>query len=247
MLIRLLLSCLALPALAGTLDSVSRLRAATEVENKGTAIAQQLQCYDYSGCSGDSVIANDYMPYISYHNMDNRIESCYFQGIWILYGEEVYNRDNLGAHNTWGFSTNGQVKCMDMPANFKNDASSLRYSGHPADMYQNSINMYFSEYFMGDEEFAYSDSPVLNYDNSAQSIIVTGYEPWTIYQHANYQGYKACLYPGQAGSPAFYWTRDTLQSLANDISSVAKGCFAKERFYPNDHGNSTAAGFSYFH
>merc|ERR1712154_606160 len=61
-----------------------------------------------------------------------------------------------------------------MPTNFKNEASSLRYVGHPSDMYKDSINMYFNEYFMGDEEFAYQNSPVLNYDNRAQSIIVPG-------------------------------------------------------------------------
>merc|ERR1712227_765409 len=94
--------------------------------------------------------------------MDNKIESCVFNGIWILYGEEVYNSGNPLAHNFW------------------NEASSLRYSGHPQDMYKDSINMYFNEYFMGDEEFAYQNSPVLNYDNRAQSIIVTGDQWWTI-------------------------------------------------------------------
>merc|ERR1712107_130268 len=107
------------------------------------------------------------------------------------------------------------------------------YSGHPQDMYKDSINMYFNEYFMGDEEFAYQNSPVLNYDNRAQSIIVTGDQWWMIYESANYGGYKACLAPGQDNMPAFYSTMGSLHSLANDISSVAIGCYAKDKFYPD--------------
>ena len=207
---------------------VPRLRAASQLEDE--AFQQRLQCWDRTSQNGDSVIATDYMPYISYHNMDNKIESCVFNGIWILYGEEVYNSGNPLAHNFWAY---GENYATDMPSNFMNEASSLRYSGHPQDMYKDSINMYFNEYFMGDEEFAYQNSPVLNYDNRAQSIIVTGDQWWTIYESANYGGYKACLAPGQDTMPAFYSTMGSLHSLANDISSVAIGCYAKDKFYPD--------------
>ena len=211
---------------------VPRLRAASQVDvaPEDEAFQQRLQCWDRTSQNGDSVIATDYMPYISYHNMDNKIESCVFNGIWILYGEEVYNSGNPLAHNFWAY---GENYATDMPSNFMNEASSLRYSGHPQDMYKDSINMYFNEYFMGDEEFAYQNSPVLNYDNRAQSIIVTGDQWWTIYESANYGGYKACLAPGQDNMPAFCSTMGSLHSLANDISSVAIGCYAKDKFYPD--------------
>merc|ERR1712181_122808 len=201
-------------ATAASLDlkqvAVPRLRAASGDANENEAFQQRLQCWDRTGQNGDSVIATDYMPYISYHNMDNKIESCVFNGIWILYGDEVYNGGNPLSHNWWAY---GENYASDTPANFRNEASSLRYSGHPGDMYKDSINMYFNEYFMGDEEFAYQNSPVLNYDNRAQSIIVTGDQWRTIYEFANYEGYKACL--------------------AHDISSVAVGCYAKDKFYPD--------------
>merc|ERR1712133_267351 len=183
--------------------AVPRLRAASGDANENDAFQQRLQCWDRTGQQGDSVIATDYMPYISYHNMDN---------------------------NFWAYGENYPT---DMPTNFRNEASSLRYVGHPQDMYKDSINMYFNEYFMGDEEFAYQNSPVLNYDNRAQSIIVTGDQWWTIYESANYGGYKACLAPGQDTMPAFYSTMGSLHSLANDISSVAIGCYAKDKFYPD--------------
>ena len=228
---------------------VPRLRAASQVDvaAEDEAFQQRLQCWDRTSQNGDSVIATDYMPYISYHNMDNKIESCVFNGIWILYGEEVYNSGNPLAHNFWAY---GENYATDMPSNFMNEASSLRYSGHPQDMYKDSINMYFNEYFMGDEEFAYQDSPLLNYDNRAQSIILTGYQYWTIYQYPNYQGYSACLAPGNNGMPGFYSTQGSLHSLANDVSSIAMGCHSNVRLYPDNHRMRMANGtngFSSFH
>merc|ERR1711970_1555241 len=94
-------------ATAASLDlkqvAVPRLRAASTDANKNEAFQQRLQCWDRTGQNGDSVIATDYMPYISYHNMDNKIESCVFNGIWILYGDEVYNGGNPLAHNFWAY------------------------------------------------------------------------------------------------------------------------------------------------
>merc|ERR1712037_322643 len=162
----LTLTNLALAA-AASLDlkqvAVPRLRAASGDGNENEAFQQRLQCWDRTSQNGDSVIATDYMPYISDHNMDNRIESCVFNGIWVLYGDEVYNGGNPLAHNFWAFGENYPT---DMPTNFKNEASSLRYVGHPSDMYKDS-------------------------------------------------------------------TMGSLHSLANDISSVAVGCYAKDKFYPD--------------
>jgi hypothetical protein len=250
------LSCLALAALAsaGTLDRqglVPRLRAADEVlDGDSAAGRQKIVCYDGPNQTGQSIVIDDYMPYIE-GNMGNRIESCCFNGIWILYGEENYNRDDLTAHNFWAYGQDYNY-CTNMPNGFKNEASSVRYSGHPSNMTKASINLYHSEYFMGDEEFAYENSPVLNYDNRAQSVIVTGDEWWTIYSGSNYQGYKACLAPGINGGPAFYLNKASLHSLGNDISSLAKGCWAEKRLEPDwpvvaARGLSAAAGFSQFH
>ena len=118
--------------------AVPRLRAASGDTNDNEAFQQTLQCWDRTSQNGDSVIATDYMPHISYHNMDNKIESCVFNGIWILYGDEVYNGGNPLAHNWWAY---GENYASDTPENFRNEASSLRYSGHPTDMYKDSINM----------------------------------------------------------------------------------------------------------
>ena len=62
-------------------------------------------------------------------------------------------------------------------------------------------------------------------------MIVTGCSPWTIYQYDNYQGYSACLFPADTTNcyPSFYPTPDNLGVLSDQVSSVRKGCFSKNR------------------
>ena len=64
-----------------------------------------------------------------------------------------------------------------------------------------------------------------------RSAIVTGCKPWTIYQYDNYQGYSACLFPADTTNcyPSFYPTPDNLGGLSDQVSSVRKGCFSKNR------------------
>ena len=249
MLVLLSLSCVAL-ATAGTLDSqalVPLLRAAANTTGGEAAVQQRLVCYDSRGQYGESHTYTDYAPFLS--SMDNRIESCCFTGVWLLYGQQNYNGANSQEHNFWAYGTD---YCTDMQPQFMNEASSLRYSGHPQDMYRDSINLYFMEYFMGDEEFAYQDAPFLNYDNRARSIIVTGSQWWTVYEGAYYGGYSACLAPGNSGFPAFYPTAGSLHNLANSISSVRMGCYSSTRLLPGDSAralghNATNASYSAFH
>ena len=47
-------------------------------------------------------------------------------------------------------------------------ASSIRYSGAPDDMYHDTANFYFTEHFNGGEEFVYGDTPQLNYDDQVE-------------------------------------------------------------------------------
>jgi hypothetical protein len=59
---------------------------------------------------------------------------------------------------------------------------------------------YSRDFFIGGEEFLYNDAAQLNYDNQAQSVIVTGCSAWTLYQYSNYQvcmdqnsNYQVCM------------------------------------------------------
>merc|ERR1712080_84630 len=153
--------CLLLLSLAlSQAGSVTRLSASSKVSTR-TSASQRLTCYDYANRGGNSVVATDYIPNLQNYNMDNRISSCCFSGIWILYADQNY--------------------CANVPAQFDNAASSLRFTGAPDDLRYDTLNLYFNDYFIGDEEFTYDDKPALNYDNRAKSVIVTGCNPWTLY------------------------------------------------------------------
>ena len=58
---------------------------------------QNLQCYDGTDCIGSHQcnIGTTPVPDLYVAHMDNRIQSCLYNGIYILYDETYYNRDNL--------------------------------------------------------------------------------------------------------------------------------------------------------
>jgi len=205
------------------------------------ATTQVLTCYDFSSGGGDSVRAIDYIPNLGSYNFDNRISSCCFTGTWILYAEQNYNGYSVGSANWWAY---GENACMDTPAQFSNVASSLRYTGAPDDWKYPTLNIYFNDYFIGDEEFTYNDMPQFNYNDRSKSIIVTGCQPWTIYQYTNYQGRAMCIFPSDTSlcTPGLYPTSSNLGALAGDVSSARRGCYAKEKVYPVNYGLKSGSG-----
>ena len=58
---------------------------------------QQLTCYDGTNCIGNHqcTIGKTPVPDLAVANMDNRIQSCLYNGIYILYDEKNYNQNNL--------------------------------------------------------------------------------------------------------------------------------------------------------
>merc|ERR1719264_855448 len=199
--------------------------------SKRSRLAASITCYDQAGFQGDRLVADEYLS--SLGAMDNRIGSCCFTGIWILYAEQVYNTFNPGSANWFGYGNNA---CFDAGA-FNNQASSLRYTGAPDDMFHDTVNMYFNEYFNGEEEYSYVDKPQLNYDNRALSLIVTGCSFWTLYQDRYYQGSAVCVAPANQVScePGFYSTRSSLSGIAGDISSLRRGCYSKRWLLPDNY------------
>jgi len=202
--------------------------------SKRSRLAASITCYDQAGFQGDRLVADEYLS--SLGAMDNRIGSCCFTGIWILYAEQVYNTFNPGSANWFGYGNNA---CFDAGA-FNNQASSLRYTGAPDDMFHDTVNMYFNEYFNGEEEYSYVDKPQLNYDNRALSLIVTGCSFWTLYQDRYYQGSAVCVAPSNQAScePGFYSTRSSLSGIAGDISSLRRGCYSKRWLLPDNYNHN---------
>jgi len=233
---------------ARTTINATLTSARMSVNDKEPGRIQFLDCYDSYQGGGNRFHVTDYIPSLRNYNWDNRISSCCFTGIWILYSEESYNGYNTNGASWWAYGVNS---CMDVPTQFNNDASSLRFTGAPDDYMYDTLNLYFFDYFIGDEEFMYNDMPHLNYDNRARSVIVTGCNPWTLYQYDNYNGYAICVFPGDTSSctPGYYTSSQALGSLAGQVSSARKGCYAQEKVYPVNfgdtvEGNNTAGFFS---
>ena len=65
-----------------------------------------------------------------------------------------------------------------------------------------------------------------------RSAIVTGCDAWTLYENEYYEGRCACVYPSDINNcyPGFY---KTLGNVANQISSVRKGCFCNKKLAPS--------------
>lgn len=68
---------------------------------------------------------------------------------------------------------------------------------------------------------------------SYSSAIVTGCDPWTLYEDRNYNGRCACVTPADTTQcyPGFY---ESFGSVANSISSVRRGCYCNKKIAPSN-------------
>merc|ERR1712142_155967 len=176
---------------------------------------QFADCYDYEQGNGAGFHVSDYIPVLRNYGWDNKLSSN--GAIW------------------WAFGINN---CLDVPSEFNNDASSIRHPGAQDDYMADTLNLYFADKFSGDEEYMYTDMPLLNFDDRARSVIVTGCNPWTLYEYDNYGGSAMCVFPGSTVdcTPGLYPTSESLGSLAGRVSSTRKGCYAQEHVLPVNHG-----------
>ena len=197
--------------------------------------SQSLKCFTGKAGKGDMLEATHYIETMKTYAFDDRICSCCFTGIWILYAKENFNKASPSSAYWWAYGDN---YCTNVPAGFENKASSMRYVSAPDDWKYDTLNLYVENFFIGDEEFLYNDMGTLKYDNRAKSVIVTGCSAWTLYQYDNYQGAALCVFPSHMGNcnPGFYSTSDQLGVLAGQVSSVRRGCFATEKAYPENNG-----------
>ena len=122
-----------------------------------------------------------------------------------------------------------------------------RFVGAPDGYKYSTINLYEYEFYMGLEQYSYGDASSLNYDNLGRSAIVTGCDPWTLYEYNNYQGRCACVYPSDSNNcyPGFY---KNLGNVANQVSSARKGCYCNKKLAPEPTltRSSTVGASAYF-
>merc|ERR1712029_1047142 len=132
---------------------------------------QNLRCFDKPNESGYYVnIGTTAVPDLSRspYNFDNRAVSCRFNGIYFLYDNYNFNPNGNAAvyAETWG-------------------------DGYKYD----TFNTYQYEYYQGSEQYFYQDATYTQVDNFGRSVVVTGCNPWTVYDYQNYGGQAVCFYP----------------------------------------------------
>jgi len=194
---------------------------------------QYIYCYDGPNCAGIRIQINiDPVPDLaqSPYYFDNRIVSCLYNGIYILYDGRNYNVDNLNGAvyaEAWG-----ENNCVNM-GQFSNMATSIRLTGVPNGWLFDSFNVYEGELYNGREQWAFDDAPGLTYDNFGKSMIITGCTPWTLYEYPNYGGQSACWYPADTQNcyPSFFRDQNAMKGWANQISSVRHGCYSDTKYY----------------
>ncbi|CAB4068445.1 unnamed protein product [Lepeophtheirus salmonis] len=138
-------------------------------------------------------------------------KSAIINGVWIFYENTDYNQFEFGKRSFYGWGKDHKISSFGQ----LNRALSSVRSG-----------------FMGNEQYFYSDTPSLNHDNFGESIIVTGCDPWTLYEERSYRGDRICVYPAstQKCEPGFYIQPQDFGHFVNKVSSVRKGCFSKKSF-----------------
>ena len=180
----------------------------------GQAIQQQLECYDGAGLT---TVFPDAISDLGKYGWDDKIISCCVTGTWILYTDTEFNNQDQGQPMYW---TYGENTCLDLPDQFKNQASSLRYAGSRADWCFPSINLYYGPFFSGSESgWYFKDTPSLGDVVDVQSLIVSGEGAWTLYEGENYEGLSVCVFPNSEGAclPQVYFDYFI-------IGSIRKGC-----------------------
>lgn len=189
--------------------------------------AQHLRCYDSPNQVGYHIdISNTAIPNLasSPYYFDNRMASCTYNGIYFLYDSYNFNTGTNAAvyAETWGDNYNVNLN------DFAYKASSVRLTGAPDGYKYDTLNFYQNEFYQGAEQYFYSDASRVQVDNFGQSMVVTGCNPWTLYDYDNYRGQAVCFYPSDmmACSPGFFRQRQFMGGMANRVSSVRKGCFS---------------------
>ena len=192
------------------------VRQPNQTQNEdGRTVQQKIECFDGAGGQGLSQVFADAITDLGKYSFDEKISSCCVTGTWILYTDADFNTGNQGAAMYW---TYGDNTCLDIPDDFNNQASSLRFAGSRADWCFPSINIYSGPYFSGESNWYFKDTSNLG-SIPAQSLIVNSGSAWTIYEGENYQGRAVCVYPKEGGNclPEVYFDYFV-------IGSIRRGC-----------------------
>ena len=155
---------------------------------------------------------------------------------WLLYDGFNYNSDPADRLRNMYLGW-GENFCESFGSDFSAVASSARFVGPPDGYKYDTLNLFEYDYFSGREDYHYSDCPDARALYNVNSIIVTGCQPWTLYDRSYYQGRSVCVYPGNRNEcyPGFYKSRYNLdgQGIARFVKSARKGCYSSYVISPD--------------
>jgi len=191
---------------------------------------QRLDCYDRDDCTGARItVRGNSVPNLAaypYH-FDNRIQSCKFNGIYILYDWRYYNHNDLKGKiygEAW------DAHCAPMRG-FMNQATSIRLVGSPSDWKDDSITFFEGEFYNGKDQSFFRDASSFSMNDFGRSMIITGCSKWTLYEHSHFNGQSACWQPRDNCAPAFFRDEKLMKGWAQKVSSVRRGCYSDKTFY----------------
>lgn len=210
-----------------------------------SAQAQSSCLYSGKESTGEYICySQTYVPHLQNNNFDNKANSFCATGIYLFYDYPNYN-DGVNAQMEYVFGPNNY--CGDFK-NLAGKASSVRFAGDPKNYRTDSLTLYHGSYFQGEEEYLLGNTPNLNIGSTASSFILTGSQPFTLYDQPNYLGNSVCIYPPKSDNwtPALIWDTNSVSVPNGTIRSVRKGCFGMRQVFTeaSTRGvlNTTSAG-----
>ncbi|CAL4167187.1 unnamed protein product [Meganyctiphanes norvegica] len=189
-----------------------------------------IELYSGEGHTGASITITEYAHDLSVLGWDNLAKSFCAEGVWVLYDNANYNMHH-DPFSSWSeVIINSARGCHDIPVTHHGKLSSLRFAGS-GDLHDETATMYHGYFYMGGEDLIIRDMDELgDFEREASSMIVTGETPWTVYSEEYYEGVSICLEPWNVGNSVYVGAFEvyTIGMPNNVISSIRKGCFAKD-------------------
>ncbi|XP_071539017.1 uncharacterized protein [Panulirus ornatus] len=198
----------------------------------GRSWVSSVRCFSQTQQNGENHEFNDAVVHLAAFDLDNTIESVKVTGMWIFYDHPDYNTHEAG-RVFWAFGIDFKG---DVPYEYRNMATSLRYAGSPFELNKETWTVYDGTSFVGDYLYGVDDAPDLSYmSNKVSSIILTGSSPWTVYDGPGFSGNRVCLMPNAHDSGSYQkldlgiYPEPSYFMGNNRVRSLKKGCwYSKE-------------------
>ncbi|CAB4069980.1 unnamed protein product [Lepeophtheirus salmonis] len=176
-----------------------------------------IKVYDRINLQGDSREFTGYQRDLRSEGFDNKVCSASMDGIWILYEHLDFNTKDGMSYFAWGNS----YDVLNF-GKMKYHTSSLRSAGIGNFLQRSTLNFYEKEGFGGREQYYSGDIPFLMEEMNFHSLILTGCEPWTLYDDKFFDGDRICVFPGDEDRcyPGFFPRHEDFGYFGSRVQSA---------------------------